>query len=488
VKKLYLFPDTNIFLHCKPLDQVSWSALGEWDQIEILLTRPVATEIDELKGKGSSRRTSRARDASSLIRKLLDAEGERQTLRRQPLVELCLRQKLRRDESVSGDLNYEERDDQLVGIALGFQKSNPDTEVWLLTNDTGPMASAKVVGLKYREVPEIWLLPSETDEAEKQINALKARIAQLESSEPSFDVKFQYAKEQMSLTVFQPLSRQERDELLARLAARFPKCSDFGPSEVQERIPERNKALGILGIGLKEVFHPVTENEKDKYLRAYAKWEQRCAERLSNLPSLLHESLNWPKIIVRIENIGSRPADDTLVTVDVVHGSLLLCPPKGQEDEAEEKGQESLSLLPAPVAPTGKWETVSPFGIKRSFASEFARPAQLLPSLGNTVTSFEHLSRHDTRDPNEIYFKVGQRGEACKHIEYECKQWRHAQSYEDFEFDLVCPLGPKTYSASVKVEVHAANLTVPVVAWLKIELSVTESSCLEVAEQMIAAL
>ena len=492
VKKLYLFPDTNIFLQCRPLEQVSWSVLGEWDQIEIMLTRPVVQEIDRQKGMGNGRKAKRARKVSSLIGKLLEAEDERQTLRERPLVQLCLRQKLKPDEPPSEDLNYEEQDDKLVGIALGFQKSHPDAEVRLLSYDTGPMASAKVVGLKYLTVPEEWLLPPETDDSEKQINALKATIAKLERSEPSFEVRFLPENQdkkpiQMSLTVFQPLSRKERDELLARLVARFPQCTDFGPSEAQERIPKRNKAPGILGIGLKEVFHPATDDEINKYRMAYAEWEQKCAETLSNLPSLLHKCLPWPEIVVQIENTGSRPADHTLVVVDVVQGNIRLRPPKCQEDDEENK--TNVCLPPAPTAPIGKWELENIFGMSKAMLGNFARAQQFLsPSSIDRLGPLLHASRRDSRDPNKIYFKVGRQGEPRQRIEYECAQWRHAQSAEDFEFEVLCPLEPGTYSASVKVEVHAANLTEPVEDWLKIELSVTESSCLEVAEQMVTAL
>lgn len=488
MKVLYLFPDTNVFLQCKPLDQVAWSAFGDWDRIEVLLTRPVQTEIDALKGKGNGRQASRARRASSCIRELLQTEGERLPLRERPLVELCLRHDLRRDESASMDLNYDERDDQLVGTALGFQKSNSDAVVWLLTNDTGPMASAKAVGLEYREIPEEWFLPPEADDSEKRESALKAEIARYKNSEPSFVIKLLPTNEcqlQASLTTFRSLSVPESDELLARLAAKFPLCTYFGPSEIQERLTNRYPASAYFG-QTKEVFHPATPEEIDDYRKAYAKWENECAERLSDLPSMLHKVMVWPKIAVQIENVGSRPADDALVVLDV-QGNLLLRSPKCQEDDEEKNGdcQKSLRLSPAPSAPNGKWKRSELFDVGRSFASLVRNERawlneDLLRPLLRDVAS--------RRDPNGLYFKEGRRGLPSAHIEYECAQWRHAQSAENFEFDVLCPLEPGTYSALLKVEVHAANLTHPEVVLLSMKLSVEESSCLEAAEQMVAAL
>jgi hypothetical protein len=483
VKILYLFPDTNVFLQCKPLGEVAWSALGDWDRIEVLLTRPVQTEIDALKGKGNGRLASRARSASSRIRELLQTEGERLTLRMQPLVQLCLRHDLRRDESASVDLNYEERDDQLVGTALGFQKSNPDVAVWLLTNDTGPMASAKAVGLKYREVPEEWFLPPETDDSEKRESALKAEIARYKSLEPSFVVKGEH-RLQASITMFRPLSTPELDELLARLSARFPLCTNFGPPEVQERMPDQYAASVFFGQA-KEVFHPATPDEIDKYREAQSKWEHECADRLSNLPSVLNRCLSWPKIVVQIENIGSRPADDALVIFEV-QGNVFLRPPKRHEDEEKEQDDchEELKLSPAPRAPMGEWKRIEPFSVGRSFANLLRTEPAWASNVLMKPLPHDVFSR---RDPNGFYLKEGWRGLPSKHIEYECAQWRHAQSAEDFEFDVLCPLKPGTYLASVRVEVHASNLTHPEVARLSIELSVEDSSCLETAENMVAA-
>ena len=485
VKILYLFPDTNVFLQCKPLEEVPWSAFGDWDRIEVLLTRAVQTEIDALKGNCNGRQASRARSASSRIRELLQAEGECLPLRTQPVVQLCLRHDLRRDESASGDLNYEERDDQLVGTALGFQKSNPAAAVCLLTNDTGPMASAKAVGLKYREIPEEWFLPPEADDSEKRERVLKSEIARYKSLEPSFVVKLSRT-EKTSLTMFRPLSTLELDKLLARLAASFPLCTEFGPTEAQERMTDGYAASALFG-QTKEVFHPATADEIEEYREAHAKWERACTEKLSNLPAILHKSLAWPQITVQIENVGSRPADDTLVVLDV-QGNLPLRPPEHQEDDEKEQNdyQEKLRLSPAPSAPKGKWKRIDLFSVSRSIADLLIRPERSWLSDG-LLRPLLHNVAHQ-RDPNALYFKEGQRGLPSKHIEYECAQWRHAQSSEDFEFDVLCPMEPGTYSALVIVEVHAANLTRPEVARLPIELSVEEVSCFEVAEKMVAAL
>ena len=66
-RTLTLFPDTNLFLQGKDLREIDWVSLGDFDVIDLVVTRPIQSEIDKLKGKGSGRVSGRARAASSLF-------------------------------------------------------------------------------------------------------------------------------------------------------------------------------------------------------------------------------------------------------------------------------------------------------------------------------------------------------------------------------------------------------------------------------------
>src|SRR5580704_14422985 len=73
-KILYLFPDTNAFVQCRPLEQVDWSAWKDFDEVHLIVSRPVQSEIDNQKNKRSGRPGRRARAASSLFREVICAE------------------------------------------------------------------------------------------------------------------------------------------------------------------------------------------------------------------------------------------------------------------------------------------------------------------------------------------------------------------------------------------------------------------------------
>ncbi|WP_431324459.1 PIN domain-containing protein [Rhizobium sp. YTU87027] len=78
---LFLFPDSNVFIQCKPLKDLDWSPWKNYSHVRLIVTRPVLVEIDRQKNKGSDRLGQRARKASSLFREMLKAEHNDMVIR-----------------------------------------------------------------------------------------------------------------------------------------------------------------------------------------------------------------------------------------------------------------------------------------------------------------------------------------------------------------------------------------------------------------------
>ena len=181
-KILYLFPDTNLFAQCRALEELDWDRWGSFDEVNLIVSRPVQTEIDHQKNKGGDRLAKRAKAASSLFREVILGSSDHKLIKAtSPTVKLFIRTELRPNPSLSGHLDYQHNDDQLVGIAHRFAEDNPGAEIRVLTHDTGPMASAKMVGVTVAPIPDEWLLPPETSEKDKAVKALEAKVKRLES-------------------------------------------------------------------------------------------------------------------------------------------------------------------------------------------------------------------------------------------------------------------------------------------------------------------
>ena len=72
---LYLFPDTNLFIQCRPLEQLDWSEWAEFAEVRLIVCRPVQREIDNQRSRGNSRVAHRARKTYGTFREILSSES-----------------------------------------------------------------------------------------------------------------------------------------------------------------------------------------------------------------------------------------------------------------------------------------------------------------------------------------------------------------------------------------------------------------------------
>jgi hypothetical protein len=333
-KILNLFTDTNSFVQCVPLDQVNWSAWKEFDEVHLIVSRPIQSEIDKQKNKGSDRLGKRARSTSSLFREII--LGPKVIVESgPPCVKLVMRHDLKPSRELSDRLNYEEPDDQLVGIAYGFAQQNPDADVRILTNDTGPMASAHMVGVGYVEIPDDWLLPPENTEAEKRMNALKAEVERLRRTEPKFPIICSNAEGreisqiECDTTNYIQLNQDQVSALMSRISQERPPANDFGSCEPAER-PANRLIPGLAG--MRETFTPPTEKEISIYRdEEYPKWLQDCENALRDLHHTLENRDGVPVFRFAAMNQGTRPGEDVLVIVKA-KGGIAIKPPENDEE------------------------------------------------------------------------------------------------------------------------------------------------------------
>lgn len=480
-KKVFLFPDTNLFIQCNPLQSVDWSLLGCFDEIDIIVTRPVQAEIDSHKGKGASRLAKRARTTSSLFREIILNESNHIVLSKtKPTVRIHLRPDLKIDSSLADQLNYEERDDQLVGIATLFKKDNPTSETLLITYDTGPMASAKMVGLPFFEIPDAWLLQPETDETDKRIQALQAELKLYQNSEPSFECHLEHQKPippelEADLFIHEPLTKNEVNILIKKITENLPIETDFGPREPAERQPQ-----GLFSHLLTpETYIPASDEQISEYQNNhYSKWLTKCESKLNNIHTEFRSKIIWPRIKTLIQNTGTRPAEDALVTFTAM-GPLLIMPTPPASDE-KQSDDEEIRLPNPPIAPKGRWTRK-----KLTDFSNMAMPRMDAMDIEPFLRSSTIANR---RDPNGFYWKPARPEHPVSSFSLECEQWRHQIPPEDFDITLHVEATPNTFAGLLDIEIHAANMTKKFNKKIKVKINAHKISSFEEASELVKKL
>lgn len=488
---LTVFPDTNLFLQCKPLEELDWSLIGHEGDVDVIITRPVQSELDVLKAKGNTRQASRSRAASSLLARFLDASADVLTLKEQPRIRLKIALNLRPDPTVVGQLDFDHKDDQLVGIALMYQKERPQESVCLVTYDNGPMFSARAVDLPFKRVPGEWLLPPELDEAAKREAALNGELERLRNSEPKFEIRLDGADEknyEITYNIFGSLSAQEEKDLLEKVFARYPEATDFGPKEPSERVIAQSEWMRTMHGETKEVFTPASPENIEFYKTRYAEWREKCRSYLRDVHEQLNKRLALPTINPVIQNTGSRPAEDALVEL-VANGHFKIAR-IGTDQESRVSGKdddaETLLAFPQPPrAPQGSLRQV-----KRRSLLSFGESAALQPisrSLSEFLSPTLNVPR--VKDPNKFYWNGRVRDEApVSKLSLNCEQWRHAREEEDFSVRLSFQKEEACHRGRLTVSVHAANLSNPVTKSWVVKISVVKISPFEEIEKQIEEL
>lgn len=484
--QIYLFPDTNLFVQCRPLDQLDWSEWGAYDEVHLLVCRPVQAEIDKQKGGGNNRLATRARKASSIFRDIIrSSEGYIEVKSAKPIVRLFLRPELKRDETLKDQLCYDERDDQLIGIAKLFSKKNQDCDVKVLTYDTGPMATAQLVGLSFVEIPESWLLAAEVDEAQKKINALLVENTRLKSAEPSFQVVFEINSNNIEvieseIKAFIPLTAIEINYLMSRIKEKFPPEKDFGLKDASERSNDIKSGLQrLLQARGTEEFIPATDEQILDYKnKVYPNWLIQCEKAFSKIHEELNRRINFPKLLVCISNKGTRPAEDALVTF-TTSGKLGIQPPPPRDDDSESEADEELALPQVPCAPKGHWEKIFP-----------ARNITSIMGISQSSLNFpyKHLSvpKNFSQDPNCFYYKDRPYA-PVRSFALTCAQFRH-RSDEEFNVIIYTSKVPGKVEGALVVKIEAANISDPIVEHIPVRIVVSEVSPILVAEDLIEKL
>ena len=495
---LYYFVDTNLFLQCRPLEQLDWSPWETFEEVRLIVSKPVLREIDNRKNKGNDRAGRRARDTTSMFRQIR-TDGERVVHFSNPRVVLCVESQHQYSKDLKDQLNYDERDDQLVGTAYEFARRNQTCDVRLLTHDTTPMFTASGIGLTADQISDDWLLPPEPTDTEKKLASLQDENARLKKAEPSISIgcmdQFDSKVEQYEYTYkcFDPLTDEQIDELMHRLRTYFPMANNFGATEPQQRLASRSMAVSqsILDIlGKKEVFTPATDDEISKYReQAYPQWMEQCEQVLRQYHSILKEEAPPLEFSFLAKNDGTCPATDCLVTVEA-RGSFRIMPPPFREDDDDEIQEPQPRKLPLPPnPPTGHWRNMIGHHdldhISRTFRQIVDGSRNLDGILNPPFVPPSPINSSCPRDPNEFHYKPDRPSIPQGSFSLECDNWRHGNEDEAFNGEIHVEPDQEAAKGALVCRIQASNLSKSVCNTIPARIATVHISAFESAQTMV---
>lgn len=490
---LYLFADTNLFIQCRALAELDWSPWASFDEVNVIVSRPVQREVDYRNNKGSDRVGDRSRAANKMFREIIQSDKDHRVIRDAgPCVKLYIKPEYSHDPDLAGRLDYGERDDQIIGTISIFKKQNPKADVRLLTDDGTPMATAQSLQIAVVEIPEAWLLPPETTDAEKKLNTVQAELARLKKAEPQFKIacpdadgkpveRLEYALER-----FEALTESELGSLMLQITKRFPMATDFGRREPGE-MKLGEGTLGSL-FAVKQIFVPATDEQIVSYRAKHTQWLQSCAQTLRSLHDTLNFQSGPPSFCFVAVNDGVRPGKDALITIEAKGNFLIVPPPyRASENEDEENSDSdakqqsrSIALPRPPTPPRGVW--------RNEYMTAFEALHGNLDGLGSIIPDRGFLIEPFRRDPNSFYYKPDRPKMPQSSFSLECEQWRHGADPEAFSGEIYFPPDEAAVAGALECEIHAENLSEIAKLCVPVRIIVNAVSVLVRAEMLVQAL
>ena len=463
-RTLYLFVDTNLFIQCLPLEELDWSAWKDFEEVQLVVCRPVQREIDNQKNQGNNRVAIRARSTFKVFRQIIASREELRTIRDVcPLVTLRLEGPSLPSSELKDRLDYSKPDDEIIGCLHRFRQDNPNEDARLLTHDGGPMMTAKSLNLPFIPISDSWLLPPENNEVEKENARLKLEIDQLRKLEPEFIIKLcdesGHAIEtiEVEYRVYEPLNDQDINELVALLEQRFPMVSNFISSQ---------KFIG-----------PPSYEKRERYKkRHYPEWITACERILSNLHDALERRLGRPSILISVENRGTRPARDALIEFNAL-GKFNISPPLDDfPDWYLEQEDIQIDLPSPPKPPKGKLLGETLFGVNR------------ILDYPKIITPFRVPPAAPIHEPNGLYYKQTFPLEPVDSICLSCDQWRHDSSEVELGVEICMDSDTSQVKGSIECVVQAENISSPVRKRFSMTMNVVKIDTKVYAYKMIQGL
>ena len=487
--KLHLFLDTNLFIQCKDLKDIDWSIWAGFDEVHLCICRTVLREIDKHKTRGNDRLGRRARHTSTLFGRLVSStSGFLQIHDRDPRVTLQLDTSLRPSEELAEVLDYSKPDDEILGFTYGFQKTNQEADVRLLTDDNVAMATAKSIGLNFEPVKDEWRLPPENSGIERENARLKEEINRLKNAEPNFRLRCvgENGAEVTSLaleeTVYEPLTEDEIGVFVNSLENRFPAATDFGSPEPAEReLPGSANRL----FGLKETYTPASEEAIDRYAnRDYPGWIEECRQILGKLHETFHSLNGYPSFCFEATNSGNRPGEDVLVRIEA-KGNFSIRPPV-YFDEPEAVVERELTLPAPPRPPKGEWTSLN--SLLKQFALNTGNNPYFLGdrlydhALNESLLTSVESNR---RDPNSFYYKPNKSELPVESFSLECELWRHRIEPQQIEGEICFDPDLNEISGALNCQIHASNVSVPVDLTVPLRIIVVRENVIDYARTLV---
>jgi hypothetical protein len=339
-QRIAAFPDTNLFLHFRPLNEIDWCGLLQANAVEIKIAPVVTRELEEQKVINQSRKL-RERAATAL--KLLHSYLGQSQVRQGVTLEFLINEPTTESAAARG-LNLQLGDDRLLGTFLLYRHEHPDLQCTLVTSDLALTVKATHYQIQVASSSEALRLPAEPDVLEKKNKQLEAELLRYKSREPVLDVLFANRERHSRFQIARPSAPASDHEttvqsMLAAAKAKSPLVELRAKQDLEVTTSTNNPFAEIA-----ESVRKATEGLQAFGRQFYEDYNVRARAYYRDYEKYLRDTIEFKTLETRtielnliLGNTGACPAEDIHVLLHFPHGFRLYAedhPPKEPKEPA----------------------------------------------------------------------------------------------------------------------------------------------------------
>ena len=399
----YLFLDTNIWLHCIPVQDTDWPSIVRAEAAVVVVPPIVIDELDRLK---DSSRSSSIRDRARRALELIEGWDSPGGVPVRERVRGLYWSPPKTLDLLSLGLSAERNDDILLASASAFSDAQPETRVVIVTDDTGPRLKARRLGLEVMAAPDAVHLPREEEPVERENRELRSKIQKLTARAPQIELAFLDAESsgENFKRIALSLPVQDLEEYVAAVREAAERAAppivakEADVASPPRRSPDKgpvdlSELTGIMS-GLPG---PIPDAEYERYAKERDEYLETCARAGAKHWKQREKESRTVRVQLILTNTGTAPAGEIEVTLHIPDGPSV----------AAESAQESLDLrLPDPPRrPRAHWEMIQDSLLRNHRLGQLAAASFAIPDLSSlhaapanvSAPSIRHTSSFEVR-------------------------------------------------------------------------------------------
>jgi hypothetical protein len=375
MKRMFLVPDTNVFLHFPPLSDVDWCSIAGCEAVTIVIAPTVTRELNDHKDNPRSRKLRDRADAALKDFHARFKGAKPKELR--PGVDIEFLTAEPSVDFLAYGLVKDLPDDWLIATGIDLAAKRVPDDVAVVTADFGLDVKA-APHVKVVEMPEAMRLPEEQNAEEKKIKDLERQLKTIQAAAPDLKVTFPDGGIFTKLLFFDLKTRdhQEIASILAKAEKEHPRAKEE---------PAQPTRLNIDFSKLNKEWTEKHNQRVDAYLKDLKKY-------LYDLNGVLLWFNKTAEVKLLVQNSGGAPADDIDVYLHFPDGFEVI-------------GEEDLPKKPAkPSPPPSQKDAIKAmFEMPQIDFSALARPYNF--GLPKAVENVQLLNIKKTKS-HEVEFYI----------------------------------------------------------------------------------